>query len=75
MRTLPVIMVAMALALGACGGAQESEGESEAPAEAAQNRHLLEAARQPLERARQAEEVSAARKGQLDDEIQAAGDQ
>ena len=74
MKMMPVIMTTMTLALGACDGAQQND-EAASADDSAQHRHLLDAAQQPLERAREAEDVSAARKSQIEEELKAAGDQ
>ncbi len=73
MKMTSVAMATLVLALGACGGAPESDEAS--ADDAAEHRHLLDAARQPLERARQVEDITALRKEQLNQELETAGDQ
>ena len=65
MKTVPLLALAMALALPGCGGGR-------VPEEQAGDHALLDAAREPLEKAREVEDISAGRKGQLDDEIDQA---
>jgi hypothetical protein len=56
-----------ALALAGCGGAGTQEPAADAgPPEGV----LLDSARAPLERAHEIEDITAGRKGQLDDEIE-----
>lgn len=69
MKSLQCVMAVAVLGLCGCGGADPGQ-EPEADAE--RNRALLDAAEQPLMRAREVEHISAARKGQLDEEIEGA---
>jgi hypothetical protein len=62
-------VLAAVIALGGCGGSDQPDGAAVA---APQERHLLEAVEQPLDRAREVEDISGARKGELDREIEAA---
>ena len=70
MRTRVLAVLALAGVLGACGG-----NEPAPAADAVDNRELLEAAQAPLERAREVEDLSAARRAELDAAIEQAGDQ
>lgn len=75
MRTHAAWLLAATLALGACAGPDEPPEPREPPAgppAGAGEGVLLDYARQPLDRARQAEQESAKRKGRLDEEIDAA---
>ncbi len=71
MRILKYVVTLAMLGLCACGGADPGQ-EAAADAEAGQNRVLLDAAQAPLNRAREAEDISAERKSQLDEEINGA---
>ncbi len=70
-RGLAIGAMIAAFMLGGCSG--EDSGGSTEPADAAgQNRELLNAVKQPLDRAHEVEDISAARKGELDREIESA---
>jgi hypothetical protein len=56
--------VALTVLLGACGGAPESGGEAT---------ELRDAVQAPQDRARAVEDVTAARKAELDEQLDAAG--
>ena len=65
MKTIALLSsLAVALALPGCGG--------KAPEEQAGDQALLDAAQEPLEKAREVEDISAGRKAQLDEEIEQA---
>ena len=75
MKNWPAAIIVIA-ALAACAGPDPGEvGAADEDEASGDHQHLLEAARQPLDRARQAQDISAARKSQLDQELEAAGDQ
>lgn len=72
-RAIAIPMVAAALALGGCGGKNsETEKATEPAADTSQDRALLNAAQEPLDRAHEVEDIAAGRKGQLDEEIKAS---
>jgi hypothetical protein len=67
---IAVPVVAAALALGGCGGAgTENKTAPEPAADSSQNRELLNAVKEPLDRAHEVEDIAAGRKGQLDEDI------
>ena len=69
-RAISMAMVAAALALGGCGGAgPENEKAPEPTADSSQDRALLNAVQEPLDRAHGVEDIAAGRKGQLDEDI------
>lgn len=68
-RTAAVIAaVSAALVLGGCAG-NESDESAQADSAPPRDRALLDAARQPLDRAHAVEEITAGRKAKLDEEI------
>ena len=72
-RAIAIPIVAAALALGGCGGAgTENKTTPEPAADSSQNRELLNAVQEPLDRAHAAEDIAAGRKGQLDEDIKAS---
>jgi hypothetical protein len=67
---IAIAMVAASLALGGCGGAgTENNAAPEPAADSSQNRELLNAVKEPLDRAHEVEDIAAGRKGQLDEDI------
>jgi hypothetical protein len=68
MKTIALLSsLAVALSLAGCGGGKAPEEQADAGDHA-----LLDAAREPLEKAHEVEDVSAGRKAQLDEEIDQA---
>ena len=67
-RVIAIALGTVALVLGAC--TQDQPEETEDPASG--NRVLLDAAQQPLDRARAVEDIAAGRKGDLDQQMEAA---
>lgn len=70
---LAAIAAAAAITLGGCSGG-DSGGATEAQTDdaASQNRELLNAVKRPLDRAQEVEDISAARKGEVDKQIETA---
>lgn len=65
---MPVL--AAAFTLGGRGGAgPDNEKAPEAQADSSQDRALLNAVQEPLDRAHAVEDIAAGRKGQLDEEL------
>jgi hypothetical protein len=69
MKLTQIPILAAALAMCACGAPQGDTGPNKAD-ESAANRALLDAAEQPLERARAVEDIAAGRKAELDGAIE-----
>ena len=70
-RAIAIPMAIIALAFGGCDGAVSDKGP-EPDAGVAHDRALLDAVQQPLERAHGVDDIAAGRKGELDQEIDAA---
>jgi hypothetical protein len=66
-----IAIITVALALGACAGGDPDEAP-EVDAESSRDRALLDAAQQPLDRARGVQDIAAGRKGDLDAQINEA---
>lgn len=73
-RPAPRLAMALVLMLllGGCGSADDAGTAGDDTGE--DHRHLLDAAREPLDKARQVEDISASRKDRIDAELEAAGD-
>jgi hypothetical protein len=71
-RSAAVLAIVL-LALGACAQGDEDTA-SETPAASPRDRALLDAARQPLDRAHAVEDITAGRKGELDQQIEATSE-
>jgi hypothetical protein len=69
MKRLQFVLIGAALAL--CGCADSGKEPAPGP-ESARNSTLREAVEEPLNRAREVEDISAGRKAQLDQEIEGA---
>ena len=70
-RTIAISIALTALTLAGCGGS----GSGKAPdtqTTSGQDRELLEAVKQPLDRAHEVEDITAGRKGELDKQIESA---
>ena len=75
MKNWPAAIIVITVLAG-CGGPDPGDVSAADEDEASgDHQHLLDAARQPLDRARQVEDASATRKSQLDQELDAAGAQ
>ena len=76
-RTIAIPIAMTALALGGCGGAESDktpEPATGAARDRTQDRALLNAVQQPLDRAHEVEDIAAGRKGELDKEIEQAAE-
>jgi hypothetical protein len=70
---LAAIAAAAAITLGGCSGGDSGKAaEAQTDDAASQNRELLNAVKRPLDRAHEVEDISAARKGELDKQIETA---
>jgi len=74
MRTTTTILLASALALAACGGPLPDQGTTPAASgEAAENQQLLNAVKEPLDRAKSVEQIEAEQKRAMDAQIDEQG--
>lgn len=74
MKTTTTILLASALALAACGGPPPEQGATPAASgEAAENQQLLNAVKEPLDRAKSVEQIEAEQKRAMDAQIDEQG--
>ena len=70
-RKIAISVAMTALTVGGCGGA-ESDKAPDPTTGSTQDRALLDAVQQPLDRAHGVEDIAAGRKGELDQQIEGA---
>jgi hypothetical protein len=74
MKTTTTILLAGALALAACGGPPPEQGATPATrGEPAENQQLLNAVKEPLDRAKSVEQIEAEQKRAMDAQIDEQG--
>lgn len=74
MKTTTTILLAGALALAACGGPPPEQGATPAASrEPAENQQLLNAVKEPLDRAKSVEQIEAEQKRAMDAQIDEQG--